>query len=208
MKDTLERLLSIKTTLLFIALSVLAILILWTRIQLVENETIAYQILQEQGRFGVFNILNSLKYMSIPFGYAFKLSVLAFILWTGAFMFGYKISFAQMWKIAIIGEFVFLFAEFTKIIWLIATPYDITIWDIKAFYPLSLMSIFDINAISENWVYPLQSINLFEPLNWIALVYGIHLTAEKKLDYAYAIVFTTYVPAFLSWLVYYAIVYK
>ena len=208
MEESLERLLNIKTILLFIALSVLAILILWTRIQLVENETIAYQILQEQGRFGVFNILNSLKYMSIPFGYAFKLSIIAFVLWTGAFMYGYKISFAQMWKIAVLGEFVFLFAEFTKIIWLIATPYDITIWDIKAFYPLSLMSIFDINSIPENWVYPLQSINLFEPLNWIALVYGIHLTAKKKLDYAYAIVFTTYVPLFISWLVYYAIVYK
>lgn len=113
-----------------------------------------------------------------------------------------------MWKIAIMGEFVFLLAEFTKIIWLIAIPYDITIWDIKAFYPLSLMSLFDITTISENWVYPLQSFNLFEPLNWLVLVYGIHYTANKKLDYAYAIVFTTYVPAFLIWLVYYAIVYK
>lgn len=208
MEEILKKLLSIRTILLFIILSLLAILILWTRIQLVENETIAYQILQEQGRFGIFKLLNSLKFMSIPFGYAFKLTVIAFILWTGAFMFGYKITFSQMWKIAIIGELVFLAAEFSKIVWLIASPHDITIWDIRAFYPLSLMSLFDIGSIPENWVYPLQSINLFEPLNWMVLVYGIHLTAKKKLDYAYAIVFTTYVPAFLIWLVYYAIVYK
>lgn len=208
MEELLKSLLKTKTYILFIVLSLLAILILWTRIQLVENDTIAYQILQEQGRFGVFSLLNSLKFMSIPFGYGFKLSVIAFILWTGAFMFGYKISFSQMWKIAIIGEFVFLIAEFTKIIWLIAVPYDITIWDIKAFYPLSLMTLFDIYTIPDNWVYPLQSINLFEPLNWIVLVLGIHFTAKKKLDYAYAIVLTTYVPAFLLWLVYYAIVYK
>ncbi len=193
--------------LLFIALSAVAILILWIRIQMVENETIAYQILQEQGRFGVFKLLNSMKFMSIPFGYAFKITVIAFILWTGAFMFGYKISFSQMWKIAIVGELVFLVAEFTKIIWLLITPYDINIWDIQAFYPLSIMSLFDINSIPSNWVYPLQSINLFEPLNWLVFVFGIHLTAKKKLDYAYAIVFTTYVPAFLMWLVYYAIVY-
>ncbi len=207
MKKLLKKLLSTKPILLFIALSFGAIIILWTRIQLVENETIAYQILQEQGRFGVFKLLNSLKYMSIPFGYAFKLTVIAFILWTGAFMFGYKISFSQMWKIAIIGEFVFLIAEFTKIVWLIATPYDITIWDIQAFYPLSIMSLFDINSIPANWVYPLQSINVFEPINWLVLVYAIHYTAKKKLDYAYAIVFTTYVPAFFIWLVYYAFVY-
>ncbi len=208
MEEALKRLLKVKAILLFIALTSVAILILWIRIQLVENDTIAYQILQEQGRFGLFSFLNSLKFMSIPFGYAFKLTVIAFILWTGAFLYGYKISFEQMWKIAIIGEFVFLLAEFTKIIWLIAVPYDITIWDIKAFYPLSLMSLFDINSIPENWVYPLQSINLFEPLNWLALVYGIHYTANKKIDYAYAIVFTTYVPAFLIWLLYYTVVYK
>jgi len=208
MEKALKRLLNINAAILFIALSVVAILILWIRIQLVENETIAYQILQEQGRFGLFSVLNSLKFMSIPFGYAFKLSVTAFILWTGAFIYGYKISFIKMWKIAIISEFVFLVAEFTKIIWLIITPYDITIWDIKAFYPLSLMSLFDISSIPENWVYPLQSINLFEPLYWLALVYCIHITAHKKIEYAYAIVFTTYVPTFLLWLVYYAIVYK
>ncbi len=208
MEEALKRLLKIKSILLFIALSLVAILILWIRIQLVENDTIAYQILQEQGRFGLFSLLNSLKFLSIPFGYAFKLSIIAFILWTGAFLFGYKISFAQMWKIAILGEMVFLLAEFTKIIWLIVSPYDVTIWDIKAFYPLSLMSLFDINSIPQNWVYPLQSINLFEPLHWLVLVYGIHVTARKKLDYAFAIVFTTYVPAFLMWLIYYAIVYK
>ena len=208
MEELLKKLLSTKTFVLFGILSILAALILWTRIQLVENETIAFQILQEQGRFGIFKILNGLKYMSIPFGYAFKLTVIAFILWTSAFMFGYKISFAEMWKISIIGEFVFLVAEFTKIIWLIVTPNDITIFDIKAFYPLSLMSLFDINSIPSNWVYPLQSINVFEPLNWLVLVFAIHYTAKKKLDYAYAIVFTTYVPTFLIWLVYYAIVYK
>lgn len=208
MEEALKKLLTIKSILLFIVLALLAILILWTRIQLVENETIAYQILQEQGRFGIFKLLNSLKFMSIPFGYAFKLSVIAFILWTGAFMFGYKISFNQMWKIAILGEFVFLLAEFTKIIWLIIVPYEPTIWDIQGFYPLSLMSLFDINSIPSNWVYPLQSINLFEPINWLILVFGIHYTAKKKLNYAYAIVFTSYVPVFLMWLIYYSIVYK
>lgn len=208
MEKAFKRLLKVKSIVLFIVLSLVAILILWIRIQLVENETIAYQIMQEQGRFGLFSLLNSFKFMSIPFGYAFKLSAIAFILWTGAFLYGYKISFEQMWKIAILGEVVFLLAEFSKIIWLIAVPYDITIWDIKAFYPLSIMSLFDINEIPANWIYPLQSINIFEPLSWLVLVFAIHYTANKKLDYAYAIVFTTYVPAFLMWLIYYTIVYK
>lgn len=202
-----ENLLKTPTYLLFLGLCLGAILILWTRIQLVENETIAYQILQEQGRFGVFKLFNSLKYLSIPFVYATKLTIIAFILWTGAFMFGYKISFSQMWKIAIIGEFIFLLAELLKVAWLIWVPYEPDIWDIRAFYPLSLMNFFDHGSIPSNWVYPLQSINVFEPVSWLLYVYGIHYTAHKKLDYAYAIVFTTYVPVFIIWLIYYTIVY-
>ncbi len=192
---------------LFLLLCGLAALILWARIQWVENETIAFQIMQEQGRFGFFKLLNGLKYFAVPLGYAFKLTIVAFILWTGAFMFGYKISFAQMWKVALVGEYVFLVAEFLKLVWLMVSPTDLTLLDIQAFYPLSLMNVFDIYIIPQNWVYPLQSLNIFEPLNWLVLVYGIHFTAQKKLNYAYAIVFTTYVPAFLSWLVYYSIVY-
>ena len=208
MESALKYILSIKSIILFLVLLLMAILLLWTRIQLVENETVAYQIMQEQGRFGVFQLFNSFKYMAIPFGYILKLSMVSFILWTGAFMFGYKISFSQMFKIAIIAEFIFLLAEFAKVAWLIVVPYEPTIWDIRAFYPLSLMNLFDYEAIPANWVYPLQSINIFEPINWIFLVYGIHLTARKKIEYAYAIVFTTYVPLFILWLVYYTIVYK
>lgn len=202
-----ENLLKTKTGLLFLALCLGAILILWTRIQLVENETIAYQILQGQGRFGIFTFFNSLKYLATPFIYGLKLSLIAFVLWTGAFMFGYKISFAQMWKVAILGEFIFLFAELIKIAWLIWIPYEPTIWDIRAFYPLSMMNFFDYQVIPNNWVYPLQSLNLFEPINWLVLVYGIHFTARKKIEYAYAIVCTTYVPLFIIWLVYYTVVY-
>jgi len=202
-----KNLIKAPTGLLFLALCLGAVLILWTRIQLVENETVAYQILQEQGRFGIFTFFNSLKYLATPFIFGLKLSLIAFILWTGAFMYGYKISFAQMWKIAILGEFVFLFGELLKVAWLIWVPYEPTIWDIRAFYPLSLMNLFDYESMPNNWVYPLQALNVFEPINWLVLVYGIHFTAQKKLDYAYAIVFTSYVPLFLIWLVYYTIVY-
>lgn len=207
LKSILENLLKTKTGVLFLALCLGSILILWARIQLVENETIAYQILQEQGRFGIFKFFNSLKYLATPFIYGLKLTLIAFILWTGAFLYGYKIGFSQMWKVAIIGEFIFLFAELIKIAWLIWIPYEPTIWDIRAFYPLSIMNLFDYEAIPNNWVYPLQSLNIFEPINWLVLVYSIHYSARKKLDYAYAIVFTTYVPLFIIWLVYYAIVY-
>ena len=57
-------------------------------------------------------------------------------------------------------------------------------------------------------IYPLKALNLFEVLYWFVLVEAIHLTAKKKWNYALAIVFTSYVPFFLIWLVYYTQVYK
>ena len=117
-------------------------------------------------------------------------------------MFGYRITYAQMWLIAIIGETVFLIPEFIKIMWFIMIDYQPDIWEIKAFYPLSLMNLFDPTTLADYLHY------LFEVLYWLVLVEAIHLTAKKKWNYAFAIVFTSYVPAFLIWLVYYTQVYK
>ena len=123
-------------------------------------------------------------------------------------MFGYRITYSQMWLIAIIGEPVFLLPEFIKIMWFILIDHQPDIWEIKAFYPLSLMGLFDPSTLADNLHYPLKALNLFEVLYWFVLVEAIHLTAKKKWKYAFAIVFTSYVPFFLIWLIYYTQVYK
>lgn len=207
-RKTLFYALDTDTIAYYLALCIATFLILFAKKSLVENETVAFQILQEEGRFGVFQILNSLQFLSIPIIYAYKVTVIAFVLWTGAFMFGYKITYKQMWHIALVAETVFLFPEFIKIMWFILIDREPDIQEIISFYPLSLMNLFDQASVADNLQYPLKALNLFEILYWFVLIEAIHVTIKKKWAYAAAIVFTTYVPGFLFWLFYYTQVYK
>jgi hypothetical protein len=207
-RKSLEAMLDTGPMAYFLALCIVTFLVLFAKKALVENETVAFQILQEDGRFGPFQIFNTLQFVAIPLIYAYKATLIAFVLWVGSFMFGYKISYKQMWLVALVGETVFLLPEFVKIMWFILIDHQPDIWEIKAFYPLSLMGFFDPETLAPNLHYPLKALNLFEVLYWFVLVEAIHVTAKKKWNYAFAIVFTSYVPFFLMWLVYYTQIYK
>ena len=203
----LEKVLDVDAASYFLALCIITILMLWAKKSLVENETVAFQILQEDGRFGPFQFLNALQFLAIPIIYGYKLTLIAFVLWIGSFMFGYKITYTQMWKVAAVGETVFLIPEFVKIIYFIMVDFQPNIHDIKAFYPLSLIGFFDYDTLALNWHYPLKALNLFEVFYWFVLVEAIHVTAHKKRSYATAIVFSSYVIFFFVWLIYYVLVY-
>jgi hypothetical protein len=207
-RKPLTYLVNTETIVYFLGLSIITFLVLFAKKSLVENETVAFQILQEEGRFGIFQVLNNLQFLAIPIIYAYKATVIGFILWVGAFMFGYRISFEKMWHIALVSETVFLLPELVKIMWFILIDRQPEIQEIISFYPLSLMNLFNSASVADNWQYPLKALNLFEVLYWFVLVETIHITAEKKWNYAFAIVFTTYVPLFLFWMLYYTWVYK
>jgi hypothetical protein len=192
----------------YLALSIITFMVLFAKKSLVENETIAFQILQEDGRFGIFQILNTLQFLAIPIIYLYKVTIIAFVLWVGAFMFGYKINYRQMWHVALVSETVFLLPELAKILWFILVDHQPELTEIKYFYPLSLMNFFSPASVADNWIYPLKSLNLFELLYWFVLVEAIHGTAKKKWNYSFAIVFSTYVLGFLIWVIYYTQVYK
>lgn len=192
----------------FLALCIVTFLVLFAKKAIVENETVAFQILQEDGRFGIFQIFSNLQFLAIPLIYTYKVTVIAFILWVGAFMFGYKITYKQMWRVALVAETVFLLPEFAKIMWFILMDHQPDIFEIRYFYPLSLINFFDAEMLSPQFHYPLKAANLFEILYWFVLIEAVHLTANKKWNYAMAIVFSTYVLGFIIWLIYYTQVYK
>jgi hypothetical protein len=123
-------------------------------------------------------------------------------------MFGYRITYKQMWHVALVSETVFLLAEMVKIMWFILIDRQPEIPEIIAFYPLSLMNLFDPAMVADNLKYPLKALNLFELLYWLVLIEAVNITAGKKWSYAFAIVFTTYVPGFIIWVIYYTQVYK
>ena len=192
----------------FFLLCLATFLLLFIKKSFIESRIAAFEIMEGRGEMGIFYMISALQYLSIPLFYLWKFTVISFVLWVGCFMFGYKITYSKLWQIVLISETIFLLPDFIKTGWFMFIETDPTYWDIKAFYPLSLMNLFDYRFIETRWHYPLKSINLFEVIYWFILVYLIHLAAKKKISYAYSIVFSAYVLFFFVWLGFYLIVYK
>ncbi|MFZ6001502.1 MAG: sulfate ABC transporter permease, partial [Bacteroidota bacterium] len=85
---------------------------------------------------------------------------------------------------------------------------DPTYNEIRGFYPLSLMNLFDYYEMDKRYAYPLRALNLFEPIYWLALVNGVHFFARKEKSVAWFIVLGSYVLLFFLWLWFYIAVYK
>jgi hypothetical protein len=194
--------------LLFILLCLATLLLLYIKIVFIENETAAFEFLQDRPEGMVLQALNALKFLSIPLVYLWKFTVIAFVIWIGCFMFGYRVTYRQCWGVVIGAEFIFLIPELLKIFWFLFVETDPTYQDISGFYPLSLIHFVDYPELDKRFAYPLKSLNVFEIFYWVLLVNGIHFYARKDRKYVWIIVSCSYILIFLLWLVFYIIVYK
>ena len=194
--------------LLFILLCLSTLALLFIKISFIENETAAFEFLQDRPEGAILRIINGVKYFSIPFVYLWKFTVIAFVIWVGCFMYGYRVTYTQCWGVVIGAEFIFLIPEVLKILWFVFVEADPDYNQISAFYPLSLMHFFDYYSIDRRWAYPLRALNLFEVAYWFLLVEGIHHYARKEKRVVWLIVSCSYILLFFLWLAFYVIVYK
>lgn len=194
--------------LLFILLSLVTLLLLYVKISLIENETAAFEFLQDRPEGMILKAISTAKFLSIPLVYLWKFTVIAFVIWIGCFMFGYRVTYSQCWGVVIGAEYVFLIPEVLKILWFMMVETDPTYNDISGFYPLSLIHFVDMESLDKRWAYPLRALNIFEIVYWFLLVEGIHHYARKDKKYVWIIVACSYVLIFFLWLAFYAIVYK
>jgi hypothetical protein len=194
--------------LLFVLLCVSTLFLLYIKKSFLENETAAFEFLQDRPEGMVLQAISTLQFISIPIVYLWKFTVIAFVIWIGCFMYGYRVTYLQCWGVVIGAEFIFLIPEILKILYFFTIETDPSYWDIGSFYPLSLMHFFDYYAIDKKWAYPLRALNLFEIIYWFALVSGIHHYARKDKKIVWLIVACSYILIFLLWLIFYVIVYK
>lgn len=194
--------------LLFVLLCLLTFLLLYVKKSFIENETAAFEFLQDRPEGMILRAISALQFISIPLVYAWKFTVIAFVIWVGCFMFGYRVTYARCWGVVIGAEFIFLIPELLKIFWFTVVVPDPRYSDIGAFYPLSLMHFFDYYSINRKWAYPLRALNVFEIIYWFLLVAGIHHYARKEKRIVWFIVAASYILIFLLWLIFYVIVYK
>lgn len=168
----------------------------------------AFEVLQDRGEMWVMNLFFGLQYLTVPLFLAWKFTITAFMLWVGCFLFGYRITYSQLWKMVMIMELVFIIPELLKVFWFTLFETDPSYQDVVAFYPLSLVNFFDYQSLSERWSYPLKALNLFEIGYWLLLVSGVYWLSNKKLKISVYIVLSSYVLFFILWIGYYLMAYR
>lgn len=168
----------------------------------------AFEILNERGESGVINMIFGLQYLSVPVFYLWKITITTIFLWISSFFFGYRLLYKQLWKLILAMEIFFFVPELIKIGFYLGGTENLSYWDIKAFYPLSVLSALDYTEIAPRWHYVLKSLNVFEPIYWFLLYFGVYALSNKKRKTSFLIVLFGYIIPFFAWLGFYAIVYK
>ena len=192
----------------FLLLLLLTYLVLYIKVVFIENETAAFEFLADRPEGGVLQAIAAIRFISVPLIYLWKFTVIAFVVWVGCFMWGYRVTYSQCWGIAIVSEFIFLVPELIKIFWFFFIETDPNYDQIRGFYPLSLMNLFDYSEIDTRYAYPLRALSVFEFIYWYLLVSGVHFFARKEKNIAVLIVLSSYILMFFFWLWFYTVVYK
>jgi hypothetical protein len=194
-----------------VVLCLISFLLLYVKKAFIENETAAFEFLQDRPEGAIMQMISAVQFISIPFIYLWKFTVIGFVLWVGCFLFGYRITFSQCWSVALTAEFVFIIPELLKIGWFLFVKTDPTLPEIRAFYPFSLMNFVDYVTLNKKFAYPLRALSIFEVLYVLILVKGVNsfsLRAHKQSRATWWIVSCSYILVFLLWLLFYIVVYK
>jgi hypothetical protein len=195
---------------LFLIITVCYFVILWLSRSVLINDIVFYNSFSEQltyersmKLFAEIKRLSWMNYVFIPVMLMIKFTLVSIVLYIGVFFFDLhdKISFGKIFRIVIACEIVFVFAGFIKFLWfyLFAGNYDLN--DISFFYPLSLINLFKISEVNKIWIFPLQSVNVFQVFYILSLSYGLNKSGKMGKTQSDKVVIYSYMPALLFWVV-------
>lgn len=143
-----------------------------------------------------------LHYILQPIFVFIKIGLIALCLNIGAVLMEYKITFSKIFSIVVQAEIIFALAALLEAIilwiWLDVQHLD----DIRGFYLLSLITLFDITQIEAWMIYLLRTINFLEVLYILLLSMGIGWFLQKKFSESLAFVIGTYGLGLVTWVVF------
>jgi hypothetical protein len=161
-----------------------------------------------------FEMQNQWKWVGYVFTPVFillKTILVASVLYIGTFFYSkVKVTFKQLWDVVLKAEFLFLLVGVCKIIWFYFFQTTYTLEDLQYFYPLSALNIIGYKGLEPWFIYPLQTLNVFEVVYWFILAYYISRLAsptknvsdyKPDLDFGLKIVLASYGSALLLWVV-------
>jgi hypothetical protein len=208
--NSLERYFSLKQFNLYILISTSYLLLIWFSKNILINETVFYNSFSEQltyersiKLFEEMRSLSWINYVLFPLVLLIKISLITFVLYIGVFFcdIHHKLSFDKIFRIVTGCEIVFVFAGFSKIFWIYFFGGNYELDDINFFYPLSLINLFKISEVNKFWIFPLQTVNMFQVFYILLLSYGLYKIGKIEKIQSDKIVVLSYIPALVFWVV-------
>ncbi len=141
-------------------------------------------------------------YPLTPFLFILKFFIVVLCLYVGTFLFNVDLSVKSLFKITVLGEFIFLFPSIVKLFWFGLFQTSYTLSDLQYFSLFSLLSVLDSGEV-EGWLlYPLQVINLFEVLYWLFIAHQIRILSNISFAVSLKFVASTYGVGLLLWVIF------
>lgn len=145
--------------------------------------------------------LKWLGYMALPLIVLIRIGFTTICLYTGLFIANLNARFRDLFKVALLADFVFLLAGLVKLVILIFFKEVSTLDDLQ-FQPLSLMELFNRESIDQLFFYPLSLISVFEALYWLVLAWLLTEVVEKPFGSALKTVAGSYGTGLLLWVLF------
>ncbi len=140
-----------------------------------------------------------LGYISLPVLLFLKISLPAICLYTGLIFDNHPTKWYRIFRIAVIGEFIFLFQGITRLVYFLIFP-PATIDSISKFAPFSLSSFFRSSETPGYLLYLLQTINLFEISYWLYLAFELGVLTGSGIKKGLLVVGKSYGLGLLIWM--------
>ena len=142
-----------------------------------------------------------LGYIFIPIIVLIRVSFTAICLYIGCFLTNSQIRFRELFKVALLADFVFVLAGIAKLVILIFFR-DVGKLEDLQFQPLSFLELFPRNSVDKLFVYPFSLLSIFELLYWLALAWLLSGLLEKPFDNALVRVASSYGTGLLLWVLF------
>jgi hypothetical protein len=173
------------------------------------NESIPnYEELNNDGSLLIFQVFKLLNYIWTPFALLWKFTVISFLIWVMAFIYGYKVSYLRLWQIVMISESIFIFPELISFLKFSLFSTDLKTTEIQNYYPLSILSFLDTENIPKKFHYPFKTLNIFELLYAFLLAIGFKHISKRSFENSFYVIVFGYLLFLVLWLIFYIITYR
>lgn len=140
-------------------------------------------------------------FIATPLLLLLKISIIALVLDAGMFFFDSELNYKHIFRAVVKAEFVFLLVIVIKTVWFLFFVPNYTFEDVQYFYPLSALSVIGYENLEAWFIYPLQTLNIFEISYWFLLAYFIGKQLRISFRKRFTIVASSYGVALVIWVV-------